>query len=77
MTPIQAAVKAGREFMGDYPSPIGEDDARAIILAFLDAAELDQRTADMARRAIENNQHTSHFGQARAAITALKEAANG
>lgn len=76
MTPLQAAVKAGYERslvapQGKYEDDrfINEDDARAIILAFLDAAAGDERmrmAVVLASACGEN--------PGKAAITALKEA---
>lgn len=89
MTPIEAAVKAGRQHVialsasNADPRQFSQVEARIIIAAFLEAAAMDMRTEFEVERAILR--HVRPVGRkdvsagdcAKAAILALKEAVNG
>lgn len=84
MTPIEAAVKAGADRMGDLSLPFDTDDARAIITAFLEAAAERQGVCWMvaeafveAEKPFGDTGSTILDGAGKAAILALKETVNG
>lgn len=76
MTPIEAAVKAGRERRWHTSYGLlqfSSIDARAIIRAFLEAAAEDERHLDAMCDAMRGAFCEVHSDGAKAAILALKE----
>lgn len=80
MTPIEAAVKAGRQHVialsasNADPRQFSQVEARIIIAAFLDAAAEDEDAFFKVKFALLENGATGSTPQAKAAILALKEA---